>query len=121
MGKVGSNTGGVDNIVEGELINERAGLKEERKRLGEKACQQLCEPGWTAEARKFSSYLTNAARGTSNNCANETLASSSQKITKKELLNTGKQLLGENAETGPMRGFLWADSPALTIVKGRGS
>lgn len=33
MGQIGGNTGGVDNIVEGELIDERAVLEEEGQRL----------------------------------------------------------------------------------------
>lgn len=33
MGKVGGNTWSVDNIVEGELVNERACLQEEGQRL----------------------------------------------------------------------------------------
>ena len=33
MGEIGSNTWGVDNIVEGELIDERAELEEEGQRL----------------------------------------------------------------------------------------
>ena len=36
MRKVGSHTGGVDDIVEGELVDERAGLEEEGQRLGER-------------------------------------------------------------------------------------
>ena len=36
MGKVGGYTGGVDDIVEGELVDERAGLEEEGQRLGER-------------------------------------------------------------------------------------
>ena len=31
--EIGRNAGGVDDIVEGELINVRAGLEEERERL----------------------------------------------------------------------------------------
>ena len=31
--EIGSDTGGVDNIVEGELVDERAGLEEEGERL----------------------------------------------------------------------------------------
>ena len=34
MRKVGGHTGGVDDIVEGELVDERAGLEEEGQRLG---------------------------------------------------------------------------------------
>ena len=33
VGEIGSNTWGVDNIVEGELIDERAELEEEGQRL----------------------------------------------------------------------------------------
>lgn len=33
MGKVGRNAGGVNNIVESKLVNERAGLEEQRKGL----------------------------------------------------------------------------------------
>lgn len=32
--KIGSNTGGVDNIVESQLINMRASLQKQRQRLG---------------------------------------------------------------------------------------
>lgn len=37
MGEIGSNTGGVDNIVEGKLIDERAVLEEEGQRLNRSA------------------------------------------------------------------------------------
>lgn len=33
MAEISSNTGGVDDIVEGELVDERAVLQEQRKRL----------------------------------------------------------------------------------------
>ena len=33
MGKVGGHAGGVDDIVEGELVDERASLEEEGQRL----------------------------------------------------------------------------------------
>lgn len=33
MGKIGSDTGGVDDIVEGELIDERAELQQQREGL----------------------------------------------------------------------------------------
>lgn len=33
MGKVGGNAGGVDDIVESQLINERGGLEEQREGL----------------------------------------------------------------------------------------
>jgi hypothetical protein len=33
MGQVGGDAGSVDDIVESELVNERAGFQEERKRL----------------------------------------------------------------------------------------
>ena len=33
MRQVGSDTGGVDDIVEGELVNERGELEEQRQRL----------------------------------------------------------------------------------------
>ena len=35
VGEIGSNTGGIDNIVEGQLIDERAVLEEEGQRLNE--------------------------------------------------------------------------------------
>jgi hypothetical protein len=41
VGEVGGDTGGVDNIVEGELVNERGELQEQRQRL-----QGMCQ--WTA-------------------------------------------------------------------------
>lgn len=37
MGEIGGNTWGVDNIVEGELIDERAVLQEEGQRLNRSA------------------------------------------------------------------------------------
>jgi hypothetical protein len=33
VGQIGSNTGSVDDIVEGELVNQRRGLQEEREGL----------------------------------------------------------------------------------------
>lgn len=36
MRQVGSNTGSVDDIVEGELVNQRRGLQEERQGLYER-------------------------------------------------------------------------------------
>jgi hypothetical protein len=33
MGEVGSDTGGVDNVVESKLFDQRASLQEERERL----------------------------------------------------------------------------------------
>jgi hypothetical protein len=33
--QIGSNTGSVDDIVEGELVNQRRGLQEEREGLQE--------------------------------------------------------------------------------------
>lgn len=33
MRQIGRDTGGVDDIVEGELIDERASLQEQRQRL----------------------------------------------------------------------------------------
>ena len=33
MGQVGSDAGGVDDIIEGELVNERGELQEQRQRL----------------------------------------------------------------------------------------
>ena len=33
MGEVGGHAGGVDDIVEGEVVDVRAGLKEEGERL----------------------------------------------------------------------------------------
>jgi hypothetical protein len=33
VGQVGGNTGSVDDIVEGKLVDKRRGLEEERQRL----------------------------------------------------------------------------------------
>lgn len=33
MGEVGGNTGGVDNIVEGQFVDVRAGFEQQRERL----------------------------------------------------------------------------------------
>lgn len=37
MGEIGGDTWGVDDIVEGELVDERAGLEEEREWLADTA------------------------------------------------------------------------------------
>lgn len=78
--KVGGNTGSVDDIVEGELIDERAGLEEERKRLARRV--SISVSSGIRGDRGLESYLTNAARGTSNNCANDKLASGNHKTPK---------------------------------------
>jgi hypothetical protein len=38
VGEIGGHAGGVDDIVEGELVDERAGLEEEGQRLGGSEC-----------------------------------------------------------------------------------
>jgi len=74
VGKVSSNTGGVDNIVESELINEGGELEEEREGLEmdlnkyhvhntRQRALFLALAGWGR------TNLANATRGTSNDCA----------------------------------------------------
>lgn len=36
MGQIGSDTGGVDDIVEGKLVNQRRGLQQEREGLDDR-------------------------------------------------------------------------------------
>ena len=63
MRQVGGDTGGVDDIVEGELVNERGELEEQRQRL---VCvaSVCCFP----PALWGTPYLSNTARGTGNDC-----------------------------------------------------
>ena len=63
MGQVGGDTGGVDNIVEGELVNERGELEEQRQRL-RRSVSTACL-SW---AFRGETYLSNTARGAGNNC-----------------------------------------------------
>lgn len=66
MGEIGRNTGGVDNIVQGKLIDEGAGLQEEGERLRDD--KTVRSNGffflnmWTV-----CTHLANATRSTSNN------------------------------------------------------
>lgn len=46
MREIGSDTGGVDNIVEGELVDERAGLEEEGERLERLADEGVRGVAW---------------------------------------------------------------------------
>jgi hypothetical protein len=60
--KVGSDTGSVNNIIQGELINQRTSLQEERERLLETISRSLEREGYVERAD-----LANATRGTENN------------------------------------------------------
>lgn len=60
MGKIGGNTWGIDDIVEGELINERRGLEEKRQWL------RNCERWPLGYEEGLAVYLTNASGGTCN-------------------------------------------------------
>jgi hypothetical protein len=57
MAQIGGDAGGVDDIVEGELVDKRAGLEEEGQGLGELAG---IWQSWRG------TNLANAARGTEN-------------------------------------------------------
>ena len=53
MREVGSNSGGVDDIVEGQLVNEVAVLEEQRERLRRTGTScQLTEKGEQEEERE---------------------------------------------------------------------
>ena len=53
MGEIRGYAGGVDDIVQGEFVNQRAGLEEERQRL-----QTSCQPPQQAEECKFRQMCT---------------------------------------------------------------
>ena len=59
MGEIGSNTGGVDNVVEGQLIDMRAGLEQQRQRLwGEQSVSQRShEISGQSQMQKSRQYL----------------------------------------------------------------
>jgi hypothetical protein len=59
VGQVGSDTGRVDNIVEGELVNKLTGLEEQR--------QWLRRVSTVRELRAEQNCLSNASSGTCNN------------------------------------------------------
>jgi hypothetical protein len=61
--KVGSDTGSVNNIIQGELIDQRASLQEERERLLETVSRSLERGKDYVETAD----LANATRGTENN------------------------------------------------------
>ena len=48
MGEVGGHAGGVDHVVEGELVDEGAGLEEEGQRLGWSVSEMILLRGLTA-------------------------------------------------------------------------
>ena len=66
MREIGGNTGGVDNIVEGKLVNKRAGLQEERERLYRTTIRVRFDRYIGSERKRRKSYLANTTRGTEN-------------------------------------------------------
>jgi hypothetical protein len=62
VGQVGRDTGRVDDIVEGELVNKLAGLEEQRQWLGRVSAVR--------ELRGGQNCLSNASCGTCNNGLN---------------------------------------------------
>lgn len=62
MGQVSSDTGGVDNIVECELVDEGRELQEKRERLSCISCHS------TDSLLELVTNLANATRGSSNDC-----------------------------------------------------
>jgi len=62
VGEISGNTWGVDNIVESELIDERAGLEEEGQWLGVRLAG-LFLSGFL----RFALYLSNSSGCTSDN------------------------------------------------------
>lgn len=64
MREVGGNTGGVDNIVEGELIDERGELQEQGQGLWRVDQHRRIADD---TSREGDSYLSNTAGGASNN------------------------------------------------------
>lgn len=62
MREIGSDTRGVDDIVEGELIDERTGLQQERERLAnatrgtKNSCSRACKPTVSSSPRGGVTY-----------------------------------------------------------------
>lgn len=74
MRKVGSNTGGVDNIVESQLINMRARLQKQRQRLRKHKRETSANVGPERAGQSDDgsetcgqTHLANATRGAGNN------------------------------------------------------
>lgn len=66
MREISRNAGGVDDIVESQLVDVRRSLEEERQRLERR---RLVSPsGENTKKRKNEAYLANATRSASNNC-----------------------------------------------------
>lgn len=66
MGQIGSDAGGVDDIVQSELINVRASLQQKREGLFRMFRLAL---GSGLDGNQERSHLANATRCTENNCA----------------------------------------------------
>jgi hypothetical protein len=66
--EIGRNTGSVDNIVEGELIDEGARLEEKGERLETSTAVRL-DLLLIKDVLTICTHLANATRSTSNNCA----------------------------------------------------
>lgn len=67
VGKVSGNTGGVDNIVERELVDQRRGLQEEREGLHFVSNGSMPVGAFSNRCAAADAYLTNATSGTCNN------------------------------------------------------
>jgi hypothetical protein len=65
VGQIGGDTGGVDDIVEAEVVDERAGLEEEGEGLS-RTCVSKWEMG---EGVMNATYLANATRCSGDDCA----------------------------------------------------
>ena len=68
MREIGRNTGSVDNIVEGELVDEGARLEEKGERL-ETGTAVRFDNLLIKNVLIICTHLANATRSTSNNCA----------------------------------------------------
>lgn len=68
MREIGGDARGVDNIVEGELVNERGQLQKQRQRLRWHKGQQNM-PSSSSWGSETAANLSNATRGASNNCS----------------------------------------------------
>lgn len=68
MGKVGSNAGGVDDIVEGKLVDERGELEEQGQGLQKMLANwSLGGVGGMGVMLVWKTNLSDTARGASNN------------------------------------------------------
>ena len=68
MREIGGDTGGVDDIVEREVVDVGRSLQKKGERLREKARSASANKAGTTAVLNDRSYLANATGGTCNDC-----------------------------------------------------